>query len=70
VRWLAAWVVASVLAFLVVASREDGMTGTISAPGAGEAPSTFAVVLAVQVVAAVVVTIAVLIRRSRQHSSA
>ena len=65
-RWLAGWVVASSLALIVAGSDED-MTGTLSAPGGGEAPSALTVVLAVQLVAAVVVTIVVLTRRSRQH---
>jgi hypothetical protein len=58
--------VVSLVVFLVAAADED-MTGTLSAPGAGEAPGALTVVLAVQLVAAVVVTIAVLTRRSRQH---
>ena len=65
-RWLVAWVVVSLLAF-VVAGSDEGMTGTLSAPGAGEAPSALTVVFGIQLVAAVVVTVVVLTRRSRQH---
>ena len=68
VRWLGLWVAVSLVAFVVVASRNDS-TGTLASPGAGESPRVLAVLLAVQLVVAVVVSIVVVTRRDRQHTA-
>ncbi len=68
VRWLGLWCAVSVVAFLAVALTGDSNGGgTLAAPGLDSGTSFLVFLLGLQVVVALVITLGVLLRRSRQH---